>query len=123
MSTFVPLKRSQLSNLKEGTKLFKKDGQECTLVKHDETDRPVGVWDETESFKWLYLTDVSLKNPQGDVMDSIKKYLEKHRDIFLTIGIVLILDHFVFEGAFREKLKSITESFLDKKTREVTNGE
>lgn len=53
-------------------------------------------------------------------MDAIKLYIEKHRDIFLTIGVVLILDHFVFGGAFREKLKNIIDNFLDKKVIEAS---
>ena len=52
-------------------------------------------------------------------MEAIKSYFDKHRDIMLTIGIILILDHFVFSGAFTEKLKKMIDSFLDKKASEV----
>ena len=62
--------------------------------------------------------------PQNDGgnMDSFKKYLEKNRDMFFTIGIVLLLDHFVFGGAFREKLKGIIDGFLDNKTKAIENA-
>ena len=119
MARFIPLKRSVLPTVKIGTTLYGDKGEIYTFVKYDDSNACVGVDDETESFKWKRLDQVSLK---GDTMNSMKEYLEKHRDVFLTIGIVLILDHFVFEGAFREKLKSITESFLDKKTKELTDG-
>lgn len=60
-----------------------------------------------------------LKGEKGETMDAIKSYLEKHRDIFLTIGIILILDHFIFAGAFKDKLKSIIDGFLDTKAKEI----
>ena len=55
-------------------------------------------------------------------MESFKQYLEKHRDVFFTLGVMLVLDHFVFAGAFREKIKQLVDSLLDKKTKEITDG-
>lgn len=56
------------------------------------------------------------------VMESLKKYFETHRDLFFTIGIVIILDHFIFGGAFRERLKGLVDSFLTQRTKAITDG-
>ena len=70
------------------------------------------------------VTDISklTKTERTFNMDSFKAYLENHRDVFFTIGIVLVLDHFIFSGVFREKLKNIIDSLLDKKTKAIVNG-
>ena len=58
-----------------------------------------------------------LKLTKGEHMiDSMKEYVTKHRDIFFTIGFILILDHFVFGGAFKEKIQDLIHKFLDKQT-------
>ncbi len=76
------------------------------------------------SFSRFSITDPNKTNSEltttgATKMESIKQYIDKHRDIFLTIGIVLLLDHFVFQGAFTDKLKKIVDGFLDKKTKEM----
>lgn len=119
---FKPLKRSQLPTLKVGEKLIDRDGDEYTFEQYDKSGSPVGALDETEDFGWYKLSDLSLKEQGVKSMESLKQYLEKHRDVFFTLGIVLVLDHFIFEGAFREKLKNIIESLLDKKAKALTDG-
>ena len=121
---FIPLKRSQLESIPIGTKLYGSDGEELILRGFDKTNSPVKVENETEDYVWKTLKKVSLIKPKGGFeMESFKQYLEKHRDSFFTIGVVLVLDHFVFAGAFREKLKQMVDSILDKKTKAITNGE
>lgn len=57
-----------------------------------------------------------IKKEKGGYMNSLKEYISKHRDIFFTIGFILVLDHFVFNGAFKKKLEDFIHSFLDKQT-------
>ena len=124
--------RQQLESLTKGTQLIEDNGKTYKFYKYDDSNRPVGVFDEDDDFSWKTLHSVSLveisqplkqlNHKKENTMESLKQYLEKNRDIFFTIGIVLILDHFVFGGAFREKLRAIVDSFLDKKTKEITNG-
>lgn len=61
----------------------------------------------------------------GIMMDSLKQYITKHRDIFFTIGFILVLDHFVFGGAFKKKLEDFIHSILDRqiKTAKVVDGQ
>jgi hypothetical protein len=49
----------------------------------------------------------------GKFMNSLKAYVEKHKDMFFKIAFVAILDHFLFDGAFRDKLKNLVDRFLE----------
>lgn len=49
----------------------------------------------------------------------IREYFIKHRDLLMGLTVVLLLDHFIFEGAFREKIKRIVHSFLDKAENKI----
>lgn len=42
----------------------------------------------------------------------IKDYFQEHKTILLTVAIVLLADHFIFAGAFRERIKATVEKFL-----------
>lgn len=46
-------------------------------------------------------------------MDGIKKYFEKNQDIVYTIGLVLLLDYFLFGGALRSKIQATVEQALN----------
>ncbi len=74
---------------------------------------------EERDKQYLRLLDTVEQTTKGVTMESIKAYLDKHKDIFLTIGVILVLDHFVFGGVFREKLKNMINGFLDCKTKEL----
>lgn len=44
----------------------------------------------------------------------IKKYIAENRDVFYTIAFVAVLDQLFFDGALREKLKTMAEGLLNK---------
>ena len=48
-------------------------------------------------------------------MTHLKEYFIKYRDTLLTIGLVVVLDHFIFQGAFRSKIQKAVEKLLDGK--------
>lgn len=48
------------------------------------------------------------------MFESVKKYLESNRDLVGTIVFVAIIDAVLFDGAFRERLKSLIEGHLKK---------
>lgn len=52
-------------------------------------------------------------NERNITMKSIQNYFEKHQEPIITIGIVLIIDEFLFAGKLREKVKAILEKALD----------
>lgn len=43
---------------------------------------------------------------------SIKKYLDDHRDLLLTIVVLVLVDSFVFDGAFKEKIKQLIDRVI-----------
>jgi hypothetical protein len=60
---------------------------------------------DTEYFKIL---------SENNMLESLKSYIEKNQDTFFTIALVVLLDHYLFEGALRSRLKSTVELMLDK---------
>lgn len=57
---------------------------------------------------------VSLKKPKRSVMKLFKEYLEAHRDTIFTLGLLLLVDHYVFAGAFSAQIKAVFQKLLDK---------
>jgi hypothetical protein len=51
---------------------------------------------------------------ESNMLESAKEYLKENKSIIMTIAVVLIVDHLVFGGAFREKVKSLVNGLLDK---------
>ena len=52
-------------------------------------------------------------------MNGVKRYFAKYEDLFMTIGIIVLLDHFVFKGLFRERLKTLVETALSKTEKKL----
>lgn len=40
-------------------------------------------------------------------MKAVKDYFEKHQETCITLGIIILVDHFVFNGAFQDKIKAM----------------
>lgn len=60
------------------------------------------------------------------MLSELKGYFQKHKDIIMTIGLALVVDNFVFGGAFREKIKTLIEKMLhgaEKKIEQIANKE
>lgn len=56
------------------------------------------------------------------MFQDVRKYIAENKDTIYTILFVAVLDQLFFEGAFREKLKTMTDSFLNKKSQAATTG-
>jgi hypothetical protein len=48
------------------------------------------------------------------MVNEVKGYFKEHRDIIMTLLMVILVDHFVFEGVFREKLQNLVEGMINK---------
>lgn len=48
------------------------------------------------------------------MLENVKGYIEKHKDMIFTLGLVILVDHFLFKGALRERIKSTVEGALKK---------
>lgn len=71
--------------------------------------RPVGVG----------VAEVSKGEKSMKLVSSLTDYVEKHKDLLFSVVLVLVLDHYVFEGKFRQKIEKLVDSFLEKKTAEI----
>ena len=58
-------------------------------------------------------------NTRRNKMDSVKDYFKKNQDAFITIAIIVLLDNFLFEGKFRERIKSMIENVLTKTEKKL----
>lgn len=59
---------------------------------------------------------------EGKLMDAFKNYLSKNSGVIFTVMFVVLVDHFVFNGTFREKIKSLVDGFLNKAAKQVEEG-
>lgn len=65
---------------------------------------------------------IKIIKQKGGIMDSIKEYFKKNQDVFITIAIIVLLDNFLFEGKFREKIIVMVEKLISK-TEKKLEGE
>jgi len=49
-----------------------------------------------------------------ELLGDLRGYIRDNRDLIFSIAFVLVLDEFVFKGAFRERLKAVIEGVLKK---------
>jgi len=49
-----------------------------------------------------------------NIMESIKSYFKQHQETYITLAIVILIDQFIFEGKFREKIKSLLDRMISK---------
>jgi hypothetical protein len=54
------------------------------------------------------------KTRRKTMLDNVKGYVEKHKDMLFTLGLVILVDHFLFKGALRERIKATVEGALKK---------
>jgi hypothetical protein len=56
----------------------------------------------------------SIKNKEHKKMGFIKEYFTKHKELFMGLAVAMVLDRYLFDGAFQEKIKKIVHNLLDK---------
>jgi hypothetical protein len=53
-------------------------------------------------------------NMLKELVQDVRSFVNEHRSTFYMLGVILLVDHFVFNGSFRERLKSLVEKMLMK---------
>lgn len=48
------------------------------------------------------------------MLGKVKSYIDEHKNIIFTLGLVILVDHFLFKGALRERIKTSIEGVLTK---------
>lgn len=54
---------------------------------------------------------------------SVRNYYEKYQDTILTVAVIFLLDHYMFDGKFKTKLEQIMESLIGKCTAKIGASE
>jgi hypothetical protein len=55
-----------------------------------------------------------IKKENKTMLSNVKAYVEKHKDIIFTLGLIILIDHFMFKGALRNRIQTSIEGVLKK---------
>ena len=84
------------------------------IIPWGSTGNEGNVWNYIEVLKNLIKT-----NKENKVMKTLKDYFKKHQEIFLTLGILLLIDYVVFNGALSGKLKDLVEKLIGNVSKKI----
>lgn len=73
-----------------------------------------GVTGRTYNFVESALVPINKGNIMKEALGEVKAFLKDNRQLVGTVVLVLVLDHLVFGGALRERLKDIVNKMLGK---------
>ena len=59
-----------------------------------------------------YVARTDNVNRKAGMLNDLRGYVRDNRDLIFSIVFVLVLDEYVFKGAFRERLRSVIEGVL-----------
>lgn len=71
------------------------------------------------------LLDIKPKKKEGymkELIKDAKDFIKEHKGLFYWIALIALADHFIFEGTFRDKLKSIVQKMIGKLETKVDNA-
>ena len=73
------------------------------------------------SYQWRSnnFTRINLPKRGSNMLQDIRAYIKDNRQVLYTVAFIVALDHFVFNGAFRERLKGLVDGML-KRVEEKT---
>ena len=54
-----------------------------------------------------------------EIITDIREFIKENRNVIYWVIAVLLLDHFIFEGKFREKIKNVVEGCLNKVEKQI----
>lgn len=60
-----------------------------------------------------------LLTKENRIMKTLKDYFKKHQEIFLTLGVLLLIDYVVFNGALSGKLKDLVEKLIGNVSKKI----
>jgi hypothetical protein len=70
-----------------------------------------------------YGASQQLYQPPGGIMGYVKEYFVKHRELLMGLAIFILLDHYIFNGAFKEKIQKLVHGILDQADKKLTHKE
>jgi hypothetical protein len=54
----------------------------------------------------------TIANKGESKMQALKTYFDKHQETCITLALIVIVDYFIFDGMFQEKIKSMMENAI-----------
>lgn len=57
-----------------------------------------------------------------EISTDVKGFIVEHRSIIYFVAVALIVDHFVFNGAFKTRLSAMAEKIVGKVEEKISNG-
>jgi hypothetical protein len=85
------------------------DGEYCSW-----TNNTNDVKAHSEIVRLYYLHKSKEKSKMsGELKKQFQSFIEQHGNTLFFIALVILLDHYLFEGALRDRLKKTTEGLLD----------
>lgn len=79
----------------------------------------------SKSIPIVISSDLKPKKKEGymkELITDAKGFIKEHKSLFYWIALIALADHFIFEGTFRDKLKSIVQKMIGKLEAKVDNA-
>lgn len=60
------------------------------------------------------------QNNKGELkMETLKQYFRKHSDTFITLGIIILIDEYLFGGSLRSKIQGLLDRLLNNTAKKL----
>lgn len=69
------------------------------------------------------INQIQQPNKGETKMGAIKEYFEKHQETCITLAVIILVDYFIFDGAFQEKIKSMMNKAIGSIEDKISKGE
>lgn len=99
--------------------LVKLYGGHETWFKYDNIDERKADWDRLISLMQTSKKEnLNMENDKHNFLTTtikdMKGFISEHKNVIYTVLVIFLVDHFIFEGSFRERLKSIVNGLINK---------
>lgn len=52
-------------------------------------------------------------------MGHFREYFAKHREVLMTLLMFMLVDHFLFDGAFKHRIQEMVDGFLNRAKKKL----
>lgn len=105
---------------KDGVEVRFNSGESTTLHFDDEDDvREAAATLTSAMAQQKQLPVVKGHNMLKEIASDMREFIKQNRSVIYTVALVALVDHFVFEGAFRTRLKALVDKFLTKAEKAI----
>lgn len=112
-----------ISHMKSLRKYNRNDEERTPVIEIDGKD----YWYDTghhtqrdEDYENIKNMQNSQKKGGFKMLKNLKEYFNKHQDALITISLIALIDHFLFNGALTQKLQTTIEKILGGAEKQLT---